>query len=292
MKKLCLIISLLSVPCFGMERKRPNEGKINSRAKKRKKRSPEQRLLNELEGLKSDLQQLVNQLFHELSRQELCVLVETIIQKEPDKSIKELKALLDCDLNPNLQNEKQQTIMYKVVEECEDPTQLLALLFEYSANPNIGDYDRETPLLHATQYPNDSNTIKLLVDNGAYIDAFDALRRTPILVLVANLENEQAGINIIKYMLSRGTLSNFDLKTEKPLNNGSKLHIVTKKLKEITDLLTVKMNHDINNYSGMNASQIAKAKGFNNLAQYLDPDDFIMHLGQNISTYIDNYYKK
>ena len=88
--------------------------------------------------------------------------------------------------------------------------QCVACLLEHGANVDPIDSDRRTPLIHAARL-DDLDTIRLLVEAGAYVMARDRLHKSALFYAVENHRRD-----IILYLASHGDLISLPITRSRP----------------------------------------------------------------------------
>ncbi len=112
---------------------------------------------------------------------------------------KTVQKLLLEGLNPNYENEKNVSTTPLVEAIAEGQPKTIALLLDHGADVNFGTKDNIVPLCVATWY-NDSDTVKLLIQRGANLEARDHEGYTPLLEAASHAQ----GLEVIKLLIAAG----------------------------------------------------------------------------------------
>ena len=109
-----------------------------------------------------------------------------------NKNVSVVNCLLQNGANVALTDNNGWTALHFVVDECDDPSEIVRSLLNYGADVNARRIDNETPLLVASRFC-DEETVTLLIEQGAYVDLQDQKDNTALHNAVRRKSEEIVG---------------------------------------------------------------------------------------------------
>ena len=109
-----------------------------------------------------------------------------------NENVSVINFLLQNGANVALTDNNGWTALHFVVDECDDPSEIVRSLLNYGADVNARRIDNETPLMVASRFC-DEETVTLLIEQGAYVDLQDQKDNTALHNAVRRKSEEIVG---------------------------------------------------------------------------------------------------
>ncbi len=117
------------------------------------------------------------------------------------KDIEKVKAMLMTNTGVNTANMGLDSLMHLAVKT--ENTEIAEFFIDMGADVKVKEYvnsnDYNISVLHTACLKDDLDTVKMLVENGAEVDAIDGKGRTPLFIACA-----AGNVGIVKYLFENG----------------------------------------------------------------------------------------